>query len=129
MDEEASVADLRDRAPGENPGDPYADVDLDDLPAWWRRSIEEFEAFGLRPYRPPRLADGSLKHEVVDDLETDLGVEIEVRGVGVSHGEDWTVFVDGDRAGTVGHHRDPAGYSVFEVDAESLERLVRAAVE
>lgn len=129
MDDADDVADLRDRAPGEDPTDPYADVDLDTLPDWWRRSIEEFEAFGLRPYRPPRFADGTLKHEVVADLEVTLGVELSVRGVDVTHGDDWTVFVDGEPVGSVGHHRDPAGYSVFEADADEFERLVREAVE
>lgn len=119
-----SVGELRDRAPGEDPLDPYADVDRSRLPDWWRRAIAEFEAHGLRPYRPPRLADGSLKHEVVEELETDLGVDIELRGIDVTHGDDWTVFVDGERTGTVGHHRDPAGYAVFEIDRETFAQLV-----
>lgn len=121
------VAALRDRAPGEDPEDPYEDVDRSALPDWWRRAIEEFEAHGLRPYRPPRFDDGRLKHEVVADLEASLDVTIAVRGVDVRHGGDWTVWVDGEPAGTVGHHRDPAGYSVFETDAQAFERLVRAA--
>lgn len=121
------VATLRDRAPGEDPADPYADVDISTLPEWWRRSIREFESHGLRPYRPPRLADGTLKHEVVSALEADLGVDVGLRGVDVTHGEDWTVFVDGDRAGTVGRHRAAGGFSVFETTSEAFERLVRSA--
>lgn len=125
--DERSVADLRDRAPGEDPDDPYADVDVSTLPAWWRRAIREFEAFDLRPYRPPRFEDGALKHEVVADLEAELGVEVELRGVDVTHGDDWTVYVDGSPAGAVGHRRSPEGYSVFEVDSDEFERLVREA--
>ena len=35
---------LRDREPGEDPDDPYADVDLDELPDWWREAVQEFAA-------------------------------------------------------------------------------------
>lgn len=128
-DPDADVADLRSRSPGEDPADPYEDVDVDDLPAWWRRAIEEFDRHDLRPYRPPRFADGTLKHEVVASLEAELDVEIAVRGVNVARGDDWTVYVDGDPAGTVGHRRSAAGYSVFEVESGAFERLVREAVE
>jgi len=122
------VAALAGRSPGEDPEDPYADVDVETLPEWWQRSIREFEAFGLRPYRPPRFADGALKHEVVADLEAEFGVEVDVRGVDVTHGDDWTVHVDGDPIGSIGHHRAPEGYSVFEVDSDAFEAMVRAAV-
>lgn len=128
-DDETSVAALRDRDPGEDEEDPYADVDVSALPEWWQRAIREFEAHGLRPYRPPRFEDGTPKHEVVAGLETDLGVEVAVRGVDATHGDDWTVFVDGEPAGTVGRHRSPEGYSVFETTSDAFERLVRSAVE
>jgi hypothetical protein len=127
MDDGDPVAALRDRDPGADPADPYADVDVSTLPEWWRRAIEEFEAHGLRAYRPPRFADGALKHEVVSALEADLGVDVEVRGVDVTHGDDWTVFVDGARVGTVGRHRTPEGFTEFETTSEAFERLVRSA--
>lgn len=128
-EEPDAVAALRDRAPGEDPRDPYADRDRSALPDWWRRAVEEFEAHGLRPYRPPRFADGRLKHEVVSRLEDELGVAVRVRGVDVRHGQDWTVVVDGEPVGTVGRHRDPGGYTVFETDAAAFERLIRTAVD
>lgn len=128
-DADADVADLGSRSPGEDPADPYEDVDVSELPAWWRRSIEEFKRHGLRPYRPPRFEDGTLKHELVATLEAELGVEVTVRGVNATRGDDWTVYVDGEPAETVGHRRSAAGYSVFELESEAFERLVREAVQ
>lgn len=124
-----SVADLRNRAPGADPADPYEDVDVSSLPAWWRRAIDEFEAFGLRPYRPPRFEDGTPKHEVVADVEAELDVEVAVRGVDVTRGDDWTVYVDDRAVGTIGRRRSPEGYSVFEGSGEAFARRIRAAVE
>lgn len=132
MDEttEADVEALRSRAAGEDAVDPYADVDVESLPGWWRESIRLFEEHGLRPYRPPRLADGRLKHELVEELEAELGVEIRFLGIEATYGDDWTLLVDGEAVADVGRHRSTDGYTVFELDASELESLIReAAVE
>lgn len=125
-DADRSVADLRQRAPGQDPADPYEDVDHSTLPAWWRRAVEEFESYGLRPYRPPRFEDGTLKHEVVTDLQVEFDVEIAIRGVDVTRGDDWTVAVDGTVIGTIGRRRSPAGYTVFEGSGEAFASRIRA---
>ncbi len=125
MEEQPAVEDLRSRGPGVDPADPYEDVDLDTLPAWWRRAIEEFEAHDLRPYRPPRFADGSLVHEAIAALEAEFGIAIRIGCVGTDYREHWTVRVDGEPAGTVGRHRSTAGYTVYEVDRGTFEALVR----
>lgn len=127
-EERTRIAQLRARAPGEDESDPYEDVDVSRLPAWWRRAIETFRAHDLRPYRPPRFEDGTLKHEVVDRLEVELGVEVRLACFNARHGDDWDVFVDGERVGAVGHRRSPDGYSVFEVAGDEFERLVRSGV-
>lgn len=121
------VEQLRGRAAGEGE-DPYEDVDISTLPDWWRGAIEEFERHGLRPYRPPRLSDGELKHTVVEDLEDEHGVTIEFVGVGVTHGDDWTMRIDGENVIGVGHHRSAEGYSVFDLERDALRRLVREHV-
>lgn len=126
-DARPAVGHLASRAPGEDGDDPYADVDLATLPDWWRRAIREFEAHDLRPYRPPRLADGTPVHEIVDDLEAELDVDVTFGRVG-RDGQDWEVRVDGTVAGTVGRHRSPDGYTVYEVAPDSLAALVRDAV-
>lgn len=114
--------------PGTDPEDPYADVDLADLPAWWRRAVREFDDHGLRPYRPPRFVDGTPTHEVVPDLEADLGVDVAFRSVGGDH-DTWGVYVDGARVRGIGRHRSPSGYTVYEVTAEEFERSIREYVE
>lgn len=128
-DAERAIADLRSRSPGEDGEDPYANVDVSELPAWWRRAIEEFEAFGLRPYRPPRFADGVLKHTVVDRLEADHGVDIDFVGVNPQYEEDWTIRVDGEFVGPIGRHRSPDGYTVFEMDGDEFEERVRSYLD
>jgi hypothetical protein len=123
-----SIEALGSRSPGDDPEDPYADVDLSALPAWWRRAIEEFRAHDLRPYRPPRFADGTLAHEVIAPLEAELGVNIDFASVETDFREAWSVRVDGEPVGAVGRHRSPEGYTVYETDPGDLESLVRGAL-
>lgn len=118
-----SIETLANRDPGRD-SDPYADVDLTELPAWWRRAIEEHEAYGLRPYRPPRFADGTLKYEVVSRLEERHGIEVRLVGKNVGHPDDWVVFVGDDSVGTVEHRRSPEGYTVFGVSADDFVAMV-----
>ncbi|MFC6989708.1 hypothetical protein ACFQJD_15175 [Haloplanus sp. GCM10025708] len=128
-DTERDVEALRHRAPGETRSDPYEDVDVSDLPEWWREAVEEFEEHGLRPYRPPRFADGTMKHEVVERLEDELGVSISFVGYNVEFQDDWSLLVDGETVGPVGRHRAMAGYTVYEMDADEFESTVRAFVD
>lgn len=128
-DQDRGVEGLRSRAPGADAEDPYEDVDVSALPEWWRRAVETFEAHGLRPYRPPRFEDGTLAHEVIDDLESDLGVAVTLGSVGADYRERWAVRVDGERIGAVGRRRSPEGYTVYETDPDEFRELVRAAVE
>lgn len=131
MDEEdrPDVSRLASRAPGADPDDPYEDVDVASLPAWWRRAVSEFEAHDLRPYRPPRLADGTPLHDVAARLERELGASITFGTADEDFRDRWTVRVDGDPAGKVGRHRSAEGYTVFEVDPDELASLVRQAAD
>ena len=124
-----SIEALRSRSPGDDPEDPYADVDLSALPAWWRRAIEEFEAHDLRPYRPPRFADGTLAHEVIAPLEAEFEVEIDFASVETDFREAWSVRVDGQPIAAVGRRRSPEGYTVYETDPEDFEVQVRTALD
>jgi len=129
MDEDVSVEQLRSRAPGADPDDPYEDIDLDTLPEWWQRAIEEFEAHDLRPYRPPRFDDGTLAHEAVADLERELGIDISIGSIETDYREQWTIRVDDESVGTIGRHRSSAGYTVYETERAEFESLIRDAVE
>lgn len=121
-----SVSALRSRSPGEDEENPYEDVDVSALPDWWQEAIAEFDEYGLRPYRPPRFADGSLKHEVVKDLETSHGIDITFIAYDVRLGDDWVVQVDEGSIGEIGRHRSTEGYTVFELDSKEFIELVES---
>lgn len=109
--------------------DPYEDVDVSDLPEWWREAVEEFREYGLRPFRPPRFEDSTLKFEVVEALERELDCEIRFVGIDVRYGDDWAVEVDGDVVGSIPRRRDPDGYTVFEMTAPEFGEWLRERVD
>ena len=98
-------------------------------PDWWRENERIRASLDLPDYEPPRFADDTYTHEVVEPLEASLGVEIRFLAIEPRHGDDWEVRVDGARALTVGRRRDEAGNTVYEIGPERFERRVRAAVE
>lgn len=108
--------------------DPYSDVDESSLPGWWQEAIDEFRKHRLPPYRPPRFEDGTLKHEVVEPLENELGIQIDFIGINTEPGDEWSIRVDGDPVATIGHARASARYSVFGMSADEFESLIRSAV-
>ena len=126
---EKSIEALRSREPGEDAEDPYEDVDLSELPDWWRRAVEEFREHDLRPYRPPRFADGTLVHEVVEPLEAEIDVAIDFANLAGDRREDWSVRLDGEPVGRIPRRRSPEGYTVYETEPETLELIVREAAE
>jgi hypothetical protein len=105
---------------------PYADVDLTDLPAWWRRAVEHFRDRGLSAYRPPRFADGTLEPELVDGLESALDVSITFQCKNASVGDEWTVVVDGEPVGTIGRHRSRDRYTVYEMTGQEFADWIRS---
>ena len=109
--------------------DPYADEDLATYPDWWRATIEEWNEYGLRPFRPSRFADGALAVETVEALEAEFGVEIRLRAVNPEVGEAWQVLVDGEPVAEVGRHRDGDGGSVYELTADAFATLVAEAAD
>lgn len=128
-EERAAVARIGSRDPGADPDDPYEDVDVSELPEWWRRAIKEFEAHDLRPYRPPRFEDGVLTHTVVEELEREFDIRITFGSVESDFRERWEVRIDGTQIDEIGRRRSPNGYSVYETGSEAFEELVRDAVE
>lgn len=124
-DREERIAEIRSRSAGADPEDPYEGVDLADLPAWWRRAIHEFDAHDLRPYRPPRFLDGELTHRVIEDLEREFDVDIRLASVTSDYRREWEVWVDDTVVETIGRHRSPCGYTVFELESDRFERRLR----
>ncbi|MFC7133225.1 MULTISPECIES: hypothetical protein [Salinibaculum] len=126
--DENAIEKLRNKELDEDDEALYGDIDTSALPDWWRNAIDEFEEAGLGPYRPPRLADGSYKHEVVEDIEASYDVTIEFVGIGVSYGDDWTIRVDGESIAPVGHKRTADGFSVFKIGEQEFRKLVETHV-
>lgn len=114
--------------PGFDEDDPYEDEDLSSYPGWWRRNVELFRDHGMRPYRPPTFADGTVAPPVRERLEDDLGVEIELRAVDPQSDGSWQIRVDGAVIGEFERTRTERGHSRYEIRAEAFERLVREAV-
>jgi len=111
---------------GYDPDNPYEETDLKSLPEWWQRNVEIHRANDMRPYRPPRLADGALSPPVLERLEADYGVDLTVRSTDPADGN-WALLVDGEPVCELAHERDGGGYTVYGITAAELEAAVREA--
>ena len=116
-----------DLPPGFDKQDPYENEDLSTYPEWWRRRIEEFQRHDMRPYRPARFEDGKLVPAFVWKLETELDVEIDLRAIDPSIGDDWMVEVDGERVATVARERTGNGYTEYALTSGAFVGLVEGA--
>ena len=108
---------------------PYEDIDLTKLDPWWRRNVDEFRAHEMRPYRPPRFRDGTITPRVIKHLESELNVSVRFRVIDPQEDHNWGLWVDDERIDTVERRREEGGYSVYDLDAERFEELVRSHVE
>lgn len=96
-----------------------------DRPDWWRENERIREERGLPPYEPPRFADGTYVHEVLDRFEAEYGVDLRLLGVNTRFPEDWELRIDGEPAFAVERTRDENGNTVYELAAaEFAERVV-----
>ena len=117
-----------DLPPGYDEEDPYGDADLEAYPDWWRENVELFREHGLRPYRPPRFGDGTLTTPLVEELASDLGVDVDLRTANPHRTATTEVLVDGERVATVRRSRESDGHTEYHVTAEEFEAAVRSAV-
>jgi hypothetical protein len=115
--------------PGFDEEDPYEGEDLSTYPQWWRRNVEEFREHGMRPYRPPRLADGTLTPPLLEELEDEYDVSVRFRAVDPQVGNSWELVVDGRTTREVEHVRSGEGYTVYDLEEAELRRAVRAAAQ
>lgn len=122
-DRDGRIDRLEDRSAGQDDEDPYRDVDLETLPEWWRKAIEEHRAFDLRPYRPPRFTDGEIYQEVKNELEESIGAEIRLACYDVEEGV-WDVIVGGEKVEEIERWRSPEGYSVIEMTSADFRDAV-----
>lgn len=96
---------------------------------WWRTNDELRERLGLPSYTPPRFADGSYTHGVIEGLEDTHGCTIRFVGVDTQYPEDLEVRIDGDPAFSVGRHRDERGNTVYEMSADEFREAVEDALD
>ena len=125
-DTPSRAADL---PPGYDEEDPYEGTDLETCPDWWRENAELYREHGLRPYRPPRFADGALATPLVEELDTELGVDVELRSVNPQRTRNCEVVVDGEPVRTVERSRENDGHTEYGLTAAAFEAAVRAAVD
>lgn len=109
--------------------DPYADTEIDELPAWWRENVNEFREHGFRPYRPPRFADGELVPPLVQRLERELETTIRIRKLNPTIGEDWEIWVDDEPIAEVGRTRDETARTVYDMSADVFTTLIKESVK
>lgn len=115
--------------PGYDEEDHYEAMNISTYPGWWRRNIEEFREHDLRPYRPPRFADGEITTERIKDLEEELGVDIRFQAINPQLTDNWDLVVGQERVTTVENHREGEGYSQYSITASEFEALVRESAE
>jgi hypothetical protein len=106
-------------APGD---DPQGD---DSKPEWWSVNEALREEMGLHEYDPPRFADGTYTHEVVDPLEAEYDCTIQFRSdVNPEYPEDWQVRVDREPVARIARHRNADGNTVYDLTAEEFRERV-----
>lgn len=107
-----------------------SDTPAEDKPAWWEENERLREEMELAAYEPPRFADGTHTHDVVDELESRHGCSIMFRSaVNPDYPEDWEVRVDGRSVARIGRHRDQNGNTVYERDPEAFVRTIEQAID
>jgi hypothetical protein len=110
--------------------DPYDAVDEENLPAWWRENMETFRTNSMRPYRPPKFADGALVPEVLSRLEQEYDIDVHLRKrITGDVNTDWQILVDDEPVGSMKRIRDESGQSTYDIPGEELAAAVREAVD
>lgn len=93
-------------------------------PDWWEGNQALRDELGLPRYEPSRLRCGAYLHQVVADLETTHGCEIDLVSHNPSYPSSWCVVVDGTTCVTMERHRDERGNNVYQVSAAELRENV-----
>lgn len=121
--------------PGYDENDPYEDDNLSAYPDWWKKNILEYQEHDLRPYRPPRFSDGELTPKVIDELESELDIQIQIRAVSPEiradnpQGHDgWTLYVDGEPVTELERRRVSDGYTKYALSSEEFASRVRRTI-
>lgn len=109
--------------------DPYDGEDITDYPGWWQENIHEFRSNGMRPYRPPQFSDGTVVPTVISQLESELRVEIDLRVMDPSVGDNWNILLNGQEIAPIGRERLGEGYTEFKLTSDAFEQLIIEQLE
>lgn len=104
---------------------PYEDEDIEEFPSWWAEGIELFRDHGLRPYRPPQFSDGTLTPEFISELEAEFDISIQFKAVNPRFGDDWGIWIDGDKIAEIPRTRTEEGRTVYEIDSDLFREEIR----
>jgi hypothetical protein len=101
---------------------------INHLPEWWYTAAMEYNRFELRPYRPPKFVDQSIVQPVIKKLQAKNNIHISLMCKNPVPGKDWEVIVDNELCCNIGRHRDPSGYTIYELTEEEFIKRVEACV-
>lgn len=99
-----------------------------DRPEWWDKNSQLKQDLGIPSYEPPRFADGTYTHSVVEDLQSELGCTIRFVGYDTEYPDNWSVEADGQHVMEIDRYRDENGNTVYELSASEFERRLKRAV-
>lgn len=108
--------------------DPYDDEDIEEFPSWWREGIELFREHELRPYRPPQFSDGVLTPEIISELEAEFDISIRFKAVNPRFGDDWGIWINGEKIAEVARTRTEEGRTVYEISSDLFREEIRRAI-
>ncbi|MFA1611779.1 hypothetical protein [Halobellus rubicundus] len=97
-----------------------------DRPEWWERNAELREELGLPEYEPSRFADGTYVHEVIEELESEYGTEVELVSEDPSYPSRWVIRIGGTDCVSAVRRRDDHGNNVFQISADEVRKRIDA---
>jgi hypothetical protein len=103
---------------------PYTDINIDQLPDWWRDAVIEFKAHDLPPYQPPRFSDDVLVPPILIGMETVFDIEIQLIGIDVDHDDTWGIHVGDEVIATVSRERTLSGHTRYDVTSRDFVEIV-----
>lgn len=82
----------------------------------------------IQPYRSPQLNGGELLPPIIEELESELDVEISIIVYNISVDDEWQLYVDGSQTASIQLHRDSNGYTVVEMTADEFCAVIKDTV-
>ena len=113
---------------GYDEDDPYEDSDIEEFPTWWKEGIELFREHELRPYRPPEFSDGAHTPAIIAKLEEELDISIQLKAVNPRFGDDWGIWINGEKIADIGRKRTEEGRTVYDISSDLFTEKIQQAV-